>query len=519
LKKLMCFYIYQMRTLFYPLLFYAGFGFRIKYDGKDAVMVRNMCVGTPCQDMSWTKIDTTLNVSWVFSDTVSGTGDFGNLPTYDKESSSSHMDESGGYHYESFNGNQMSGSLVWDTFRIADIDANLTFGDVTTYSLCSGRPSSGCKDYTNNCERINNGSGVQVCQDIPETTRYSYSSAIGFDQNSSFLTNSDSFTISVMDRRVSFDAELTGGKTFNLTESESDSLWGVPLLRIVAQEKSGDMMDIWSCPASCGTSCRGVIDTGRFAISMSTSSKTAITATDVWDGCVVSGNDQECKGRAASSRGLPSLLFVFGENDTMTNAVSISTGYYGTYYCDTCLALAGYEDVSDCDIYLGLAWLKQIDVGLKRSGEEDTITFVSRTALFDKEGAWLQILYMGGSVIVAGILACLLRLIFCPPPKKPVAVQVAEVQEDPGPEQKDQGMVFAGSGQQGSYTTYNENRSYVAPTIPPSTDQKSSENKNEPASTAEPSGNRLGAAQGEAKVSTQLTPAELREQRLKALGV
>jgi len=507
-----------MRVLFYPLLFYSGFGFTIKYDEKDAIMVQNMCVGTPCQDMSWTKIDTTLDIPWVFSDSVSGTGDFGNLPTYHKESSSSHMDESGGYYYESFNGNRISGSLIWDTFSFAGSDINATFGDVTTYSLCSGR-SSGCTDYTNNCESLSNGSGVQVCQDIPETTSYSYSSAFGFNQNSSFLTNSDSFTISVMDSKISLDTELTGGQTFNLTYSEGDSLWGVPLLRIVAEDNSGNMMDIWTCPASCGKPCRGVIDTGRFAISMSTSSKSAITATDVWNGCVVKGNDQECKARAASSQGLPSLLFVFGENDTMANAVSISTGYYGTYYCDTCLALAGYEEVSDCDIYLGLAWLKWNDVEIKGNGNDNTITFVSRTAMFDKDGAWLEILYMGGPVIVAGILACILRLIFCPPPKKVEILEVPEIQQDPVIERRNQGTVFAGSGQQGSYTTYNENRSYVAPSIPASNDQKSSESRNEPASTAEASGNRSGAVKGEAKVSTQLTAAEIREQRLRALGV
>lgn len=257
------------------------FGFNVKYTNND-LLVKDTCIGTPCQELSWTKIDTTLETSWVFSDTVSGTGDFGTLKKYNKDMSSSNVDEGSEYLSHSFDGNLIKGSLVQDYFKLGNVEKTITLGDISSYSMCAGR-STGCTDFTENCQTYVNSSGIQVCEDKADL-KYSYSSAIAFDQNSAFLTESDSFTISVVDSEIILGRELAsvGGITFNTTASSDDPLWSLPLKQIVIEEfNDGSSMEIWTCPESCTDGCRGIIDTGVSAISMSPSSKSAIWATNV----------------------------------------------------------------------------------------------------------------------------------------------------------------------------------------------------------------------------------------------
>merc|ERR1711920_418931 len=206
----------------------------------------------------------------------------------------------------------------------------------------------------------------------------------------------------------------------------------------------------------------GIIDTGVSAISMSPSSKSAIWATNVWDGCVVIGNDYNCEARAASSRGLPSMLFVFGDNVTMSNTVNIARAYYGTPYCPTCLALAAYDSISDCDIFLGLAWLSATDVGIKKNADSISITLLRRTVLKNKDGTLAMISLLAAAVLFITLAACVLKKFLCPTPKDAQIPQIREdrsqyesVIEPGGQLDRDVGMVFAGTGQQGSHTSYN----------------------------------------------------------------
>jgi len=455
---------------------------------------------------------------------VSGTGDFGTLKKYKKDISSSYVDEASEYLSQSIDGNFVKGSLVQDSIKLGNIEKTITLGDISSYSMCAGR-STGCTDNTHNCQMSVNSSGIQVCEDKADL-KYSYSSAIAFDQNSAFLNDSDSFAISLMDSEIILDGELAsvGGITFNKTTASDDPLWSLPLQKIVIEEfNDGSLMEIWICPESCNNGCRGIIDTGVSAISMSPSSKSAIWATNVWDGCVVIGNDNNCEAREASSRGLPSMLFVFGGNVTMSNTVDISRAYYGTPYCPTCLALAGYDGVSDCDIFLGLAWLSVTDVGIKKNGNNISITFVSRTVLKSKDGALAMISLQAAAVLFITLAACVLKKFLCPTPR---GAQIPQSREDrsqyesviePGGEpDRDVGMVFAGTGEQGSHTSYNHesgNSSNRASAVIQA-DVAMSETA-EPTSAGS-SGNRLG---GSASASTELSPSEIREQRLKALGI
>jgi len=499
------------------------FGFKVKYT-KDDLLIKNACIGTPCQELSWTKIDTTLDTSWVFSDTVSGTGDFGTLKKYNKDISSTFVDEASDYLSQSIDGNLVKGSLVQDSFKLGDVEKTITLGDISSYSMCAGR-STGCLDNTENCQTSVNSSGIKVCEDKADL-RYAYSSAIAFDQNSAFLTDSDSIAISVMDSEILLDGEVTsvGGITFNKTASKDDPLWSLSLQKIVIEEfNDGSLMEIWTCPESCSNSCRGIIDTGVSAISMSPSSKSAIWATNVWDGCVVIGNDNNCEARAASSRGLPSMLFVFGDNVTMSNTLSISRAYYGTPYCPTCLALAGYDSVSDCDIFLGLAWLSATDVGIKKNGDNIFITLVSRTVLKSKDGALAMIALLAAAVLFITLAACVLKKLLCPTPK---GAQIPQIREDrsqyqsviePGGEpDRGVGMVFAGTGEQGSHTSYNpESQNSSSRTSAVTQSYVAMSETAEPSSAGQ-SGNRLD---GSAVATTELSPSEIREQRLKALGM
>jgi len=521
-----------LTRLFWGIVGFTVIGIPIKYDNEEAVMVQNVCVGSPCQDLSWSKIDTTLAMSWVFSDKVSVVGDLKDTPTYDVNLSSSNVDEGVEYSYVSVDGNVIRGMLVQDTFTLDGEEKTVSFGDINAYSLCNGRVT-GCSDYTNKCKSSTNTSSKYSCEDEPDSAHHSYSSALSFNQDSSFLGQNMSFVISIMDREISLNKKLSGGKTFYTTPS-SDGLWSLPILRIVTEEyRSGDLLDVWTCPSSCDA-CRGILDTGRLGISMSPSSKSRIKATGVWDGCVGNGNDDNCQQRAISKQGLPSMLFVFGDNDTMAGAVNISRAYYGTYYCPTCLALAGYDTISDCDIYLGLVWLSRNDVGIQRDGDEITITVVSRTMSYNKDGSFVSIFLIFLSVIMLAVLGYFLKRKYFPTPGEaqngyyPVGQSEAEMSRalpNLAEPDRNQGFVFAGSNEQGSYTSYVENidpnpPSYAAPQPPsrPIPSQPASAHlpvasvpETLPTDRAE---HRLGGG-----TDTNLSVVELREQRLKALGV
>jgi len=519
------------------LLFWCTVGFTvagipIKYDNEEAVMVKNVCVGSPCQDLSWSKIDTTLAMSWVFSDKVSVVGDLKDTPTYDVNLSSSSVDEDAEYSYVSFDGKLIRGMRLQDTFTLDGKERTVSFGDINTYSVCNGRVA-GCSDYTNKCKSSTNTSHKYSCEDEPDSAHFSYSSVLSFNQDSPFLGQNMSFMISIMDRQVLLDKKLTGGKTFHTTSS-SDGLWSLPLLRVVTEEyRTGDLLDVWTCPSSCDT-CRGILDTGRLGISMSPSSKSRIKETRVWDGCVGNGNDDNCEQRAISKQGLPSMLFVFGANDTISRAVNISRAYYGTYYCPTCLALAGYDTISDCDIYLGLVWLSRNDVGIEKNGDEITITVVSRTMTYNKDGSFASIFLIFLSVIMLAVLGYFMKRKYFPTPNEaqngyyPVGQSEAEMSRalpNLAEPERNHGMVFAGSNEQGSYTSYVENMNQNPPTFatppparrptssPPASAHLPVSNVPETPTTESPE-NRVGGG-----IDTNLSIRELREQRLKALGV
>jgi len=340
--------------------------------------------------------------------------------------------------------------------------------------------------------------------------------------------------ISIMDRQLSLDQKLVGGKTFHTTSS-SDGLWSLPLLRIVTEEyRTGDLLDVWTCPSSCDA-CRGILDTGRLGISMSPSSKSRIKATGVWDGCVGNGNDDNCEQRAISKQGLPSMLFVFGDNDTMSRAVNISRAYYGTYYCPTCLALAGYDTISDCDIYLGLVWLSRNDVGIQKNGNEINITVVSRIVTYNKDGSFTSIFLIFLSVIMLAALGYFMKRKYFPTPNEaqngyyPVGQSEAEMSRslpNLAEPERNHGFVVAGSNERGSYTSYVENIDPIPPAFstppparrptssPPASRKEVSRPPPETPSTESPPGNRVGG-----DTDTNLSIRELREQRLKALGV
>lgn len=214
------------------------------------------------------------------------------------------------------------------------------------------------------------------------------------------------------------------------------------------------------------------------------------------------------------------MLFVFGDNVTMSNTVNIGRSYYGTPYCPTCLAFAEYNSVSDCDIFLGLAWFSATDVGIKKNGDNILITFVSRTVLNSKDGALVMISLLAAAVLFITLVACLLKKFLCPSPN---SAQIPPIREDrsqftelEGQPDRDVGMVFAGTGEQGSHTSYYPETGISSNRTSAVTHSDVPISEMAAATSSEPSGNRLG---GSTAASTELSPSEIREQRLKALGI